>query len=113
MLLWKAAVKDNPPAAAIDITNFGGEITQDGAVMPSISDLQVAPAQLLDNVSSGCSAEKACNHTNCSCIVAGLTCTDYCTCAGGDHCCNPMTIRHDNGYEGDDDNEDCEEEKYH
>ena len=41
MLLWKAADKDKPPAAASDITNFGWEITQDGAVMPSISDQQV------------------------------------------------------------------------
>ena len=24
---------------------------------------------------------------------------------------NPMTIRHDNGYEDDDDNEDCDDEK--
>ena len=89
------------------------EITQDGAVMPSISDQQVAPAQLLDIVSCGCSAEKACNQMNCSCRVAGLSCTDYCTCAGGDHCCNPMTTRHDNDYEDDDDNEDCEDEKDH
>ena len=87
MLLWKSADKDKPPAAASDITNFDWESTQDCAVMPSISDQQVAPAQLLDIVSSGCSAEKACNQMNCSCRVAGLSCTDYCTCAGGDHCC--------------------------
>ena len=47
------------------------------------------------------------------CRVAGLSCTDYCTCVGGDHCCNPMTIRHDNDHEDDDDNEDCEDEKDH
>ena len=87
MLLWKSADKDKPPAAASDITNFDWESTQDCAVMPSISDQQVAPAQLLDIVSSGCSAEKACNQMNCSCRVAGLSCIDYFTCAGGDHCC--------------------------
>ena len=58
MLLWKAADKDKPPAAASDITNFGWDIAQDGAVMPNISDQQVAPAQLLDIVSSGCSADE-------------------------------------------------------
>ena len=61
MLLWKAA---------------GWEITQDGAVMPTISDQQVSPAQLLDIVSRGCSAVKAGNQMNYSCRVAGLSCTD-------------------------------------
>ena len=96
MLLWKAADKDKP-AAASDITNFGWEITQGGAVMPSISDQQVAPAQLLEIMSSGCSAEKAYNQMNCNCRVAGMSCT-----------VNPMTIRHDNDYE---DEDDCEDEK--
>ena len=47
MLLWKAVDKDKPSAAASDITTFGWKITQDGAVVPSIYDQQIAPAQLL------------------------------------------------------------------
>ena len=50
MLLWKVADKDKPPAAASDITKFCWEFTEDGAVMPSISDQQVALAQLLNIV---------------------------------------------------------------
>ena len=56
MLLWKAVDKDKSPATVGDHgdnTNFGWEVTQDGAVMPSISDQQVAPAQLLDIMSCG------------------------------------------------------------
>ena len=93
MLLWKAADQHDPPEEAGNIVNFGWSI-EGSTVTPAISTEPVAPQALLDVVSCSCTAEgKACSGTRCSCNSAGLSCTDYCKCEGGDSCCSPFTSR--------------------
>jgi len=58
---------------------------------------------LLYVVSCSCITEcKACSGTRCMCNSAGLSCTDYCKCEGGDIGCSPfiskqMDIEDDEG----------------
>ena len=110
VMLWKAADQREPPAETRDITKFGWEVTKGGAVMPVVSSEAVAPVNLLDVISCGCSAFKACKLRNCSCHAASLSCTDYCKCEGGEVlCCNPFTIhgdREDEEYEGNEERDD-------
>ena len=64
--------------------------------MPAVSTQAVAPVNLLDVTSYSCSSLKACSQHNCGCHAAGLSCTNYCKCEGGEvHCCNPFTIHED------------------
>ena len=90
MLLWKAADQRDPPEEARNIANFGWNI-EGCTITPAVSTAPVAPQVLLDVVSCSCTAEyKACSSTRCSCNSAGLSCTDYCKCEGGDICCSPF-----------------------
>ena len=90
MLLWKAADQRDQPE---ELANFGWSI-EGSTVTPAVSTVPVAPQVLLDVVSCSCTAEgKACSGTRCSCNSAGLSCTDYCKCEGGDICCSPFTSR--------------------
>lgn len=94
MLLWKAADQRDPPLEAGNIANFGWNI-EGSTITPAVSTAPVAPQALLDVVSCSCTADgKACSGTRCSCSSAGLSCTDYCKCEGGDICCSPFTIKH-------------------
>ena len=92
----------DPPEEARNIANFGWNI-EGSAITPAVSTAPVAPQVLLDVVSCSCTAEyKACSSTRCSCNSAGLSCTDYCKCEGGDICCSPfiskqMDIEDDEG----------------
>ena len=105
MLLWKAA--DKPSAPVLDITNYGWD-TDNNTVMPCISRDPVAPPGLLDVISCGCQAAgKACSQRNCSCVSAGLSCTAYCVCEGGDICCNPHSK--DNDLDDEDDENETEQ----
>ena len=91
MMLWKAADQRHPPGDARDIRRFGWDIKEGGVVTPSVSNAPVAPRGLLDVVICSCSAErKACSKKRCSCHSAGLSCTEYCYCEGGDACCSPF-----------------------
>ena len=93
MLLWKAADQRDPPEEARNIANFGWNI-EGSAITPAVSTAPVAPQALLDVVSCSCTAEcKACSGTRCSCNRAGLSCTVYCQCGGGDICCSPFTSK--------------------
>ena len=102
MLLWQAAGQRDSPEEARNIANFGWNI-EGSAIIPAVSTAPVAPQALLDIVSCSCTAEyKACSSTRCSCNSAGLSCTDYCKCEGGDICCSPfiskqMDIEDDEG----------------
>ena len=90
MLLWKAAEQPDPPEEARNIANFGWNI-EGSAITPAVSTAPVAPQALLAVVSYSCTAEyKACSSTRYSCNSAGLSCTDYCKCEGGDICCSPF-----------------------
>ena len=94
MLRWKAADQRDPPLEAGNIANFGWNI-EGSTITPAVSTAPVAPQALLDVVSCSCTADgKACSGTRCSCSSAGLSCTDYCKCEGGDICCSPFTIKH-------------------
>ena len=102
MLPWKAADQRDPPEEARNIANFGWNI-EGSAITTAVSTAPVAPQALLDVVSCSCTAEyKTCSSTRCSCNSAGLSCTDYCKCEGGDICCSPfiskqMDIEDDEG----------------
>lgn len=86
---WKTADKDDRPAAAAEISNCGWEVTQEGAVIPSIWNMK--SAQLLDIISCSCHAEgKAYSQNNCSCKSVGLSCPYCCVCEGGENCCSPV-----------------------
>ena len=84
------------------LPNFGWNI-ESSAITPAVTTAPVAPQALLDVVSCSCTAEyKACSSTRCSCNSAGLSCTDYCKCEGGDICCSAfiskqMDIEDDEG----------------
>ena len=85
-MLWKAADQRHPPVDARDIRRFGWDVKKGGVVTPSVSNAPVAPHV----VRCSCSAErKACSEKRCSCHSAGLSCTEYCYCEGGDACCSP------------------------
>ena len=77
-ITWYLRNVENLPRTA---KNGGGVVT------PSVSNAPVAPQGLLDVLSCSCSAEqKACSEKRCSCHSAGLSCTEYCYCEGGDAC---------------------------
>ena len=97
MLLWKAAAQHDPPQETQTIVNFGWNV-EGSTVTPAVSTTPVAPQGLLDIVSCSCVAQgKACSSTQCSCHSAGLTCTNYCKCEGGDACHSHFTSKQANG----------------
>ena len=114
VLLWKAAGCSVPPV--VDITEFGwskkgGEKEGEEVIMPILDASPVAPPALLDMISCNCKAGlKPCLTARCSCVAAGLACTNYCFCKGYDSvCCNPLT--HSQQEEQNDANVDSEEDE--
>ena len=93
MCLWKAADQRDPPEDTRHISNFGWKV-KGCTVTPAVSTGPVAPQDLLDVVSCSCSAQgKACSGARCSCNTAGLSCTEYCKCEGGDMCYSQFTSK--------------------
>ena len=91
MTLWKAADRQGPHI--LDITKFGWNM-KNGLPSPSLDIGPAAPEGLTDIVCYGCKASgKACSTGGCSCKGHNMSCTVYCSCADGDLCCNPLTLR--------------------
>ena len=102
VLLWKAADRPDPPA--VDITEFGwskkeGEKEGAEVIMPILDASPVAPPALLDMISCNCKAGlKPCLTAKCSCVAAGLACTNYCFCkAYISRCCHSLTTSQQEG----------------
>jgi hypothetical protein len=96
-MLWKAADKADPPA--VQITNYGWEVTLNDEVVPCLSKEPAAPENLMDVISCSCRAQGNACSRKCGCAANGLSCTSYCACEGGNDCCNALTQRQD-GEEG-------------
>ena len=77
MPMWKAAGQRDPPEEARNFANFGWNI-EGSAITLAVSTAPVAPQAPLEY------------DVRCSCNSAGLSCTDYCKCEGGDCCCSPF-----------------------
>ena len=99
----------------MDITEFGwskkgGEKEGAEVIMPILDASPVAPPALLDMISCNCKAGlKPCLTAKCSCLAAGLACTNYCFCKGSDiTCCNSLTLSQQE--EQDETNADSEDE---
>ncbi|MPC79409.1 hypothetical protein E2C01_073935 [Portunus trituberculatus] len=103
MLLWKAADQRDPSQETENIVNFGWNC-EGSTVTPAVSTTPVAPQGLLDIVSCNCVAQgKAYSSSRCSCHSAGLSCTNYCKCEGGDACHSHFTSKQDDEENLDDD----------
>ena len=63
--------------------------------MPAVYPAPIVPPQLIDVVSCQCGTHtlKTCTTSRYSCRRAGLPCTSYCACDGGERCENSHTHR--------------------
>ena len=104
-MVWKAADQLEPPD--LNIANLGWDVIT-GIPKPCTWVFEVAPPELMKVAAYGCSAENACSRNNCSCRVAGLSCTSFCKCTTQDCCSNPHTKNdaNDSGGENEESDED-------
>ena len=102
VLIWRSADQPSPPQ--LNISLFGWKIEHDIPV-PVYGNGEFAPKALLELVACGCKSTTPCSRSNCSCRVAGLSCTTYCKCKGSDHCANDYTQTDNSTLESDEEDE--------
>ena len=74
---------------SLDFTEYGFSMN-DGCITPIITDMEPAPAQLLQNICCSCkSMSRLCK--SCSCTKFGIACSMYCKCEG--NCSNSGDIQ--------------------
>ena len=82
-------------------TAYGWRCT-DGRFTAIVTDLKPAPEAIVDLVRCKCSTGRC--HGNCSCLVAGMACTQMCRCdAHPENCDNVDPVLHNSDGEDDDD----------
>lgn len=87
-LLWCAADEQGPPQE--DISTFGWKTDERNIPIPVFGPSVIAPAAL-QVIACTCKSAAPCGKHCCSCRSAGLSCTSYCKCEGGETCHNENT----------------------
>lgn len=94
--VWRNTLEPNPPA--IDPTAYGWAKEQgSNSLTPTTipENVPVAPMQLLKLIRCSCDSNFPCRTTKCGCNSSKLGCTAFCTCEGGQTCCNDHTVQED------------------
>ena len=70
-----------------DPCKLGWHRDEDGSMMPILSEVQTAPASVVELVRCGCKISK-CATQRCTCRLNNLTCTEMCLCEADEECNN-------------------------
>jgi len=106
--VWKSAPEPDPPS--LDPTKYGwvrDEATKTLTPRTLLSDVALAPPEVLELLRCGCSTDEPCRSQRCECNSRQLPCTFIDACRGGPNCRNPYKIYKERASE--DDNDDCAE----
>lgn len=88
VMIWKSALEKSP--TRVKPTDWGWELRE--AVLSPVTGIsKPAPNELMKIVACGCGTDTPCSRKNCSCKIAGLSCTTFCNCGAEDICNNCYT----------------------
>ena len=75
VIICKSALEKGPPR--VKPTDWGWELKE--AVLSPVTGMsKPAPDEIMKMIACGCGTEKPCSRKNCSCNIAGLSCTTFC-----------------------------------
>jgi len=86
---WLNSIEPNPPI--LDPVQFGWMKDRNSGTLKPVmlpSNVSQAPDYILKLIKCAC---VDCKSMKCSCVLASLPCTIFCTCEGDINCCNPHT----------------------
>jgi hypothetical protein len=90
-MIWKSALSDSPPTAADPL--LYGWTMKDSKLFPVLlpEDVSPAPVEVLQMIKCGCSSARPCSSGRCSCVLAQMSCSMFCTCHARADCNNGHT----------------------
>ena len=90
-IIWNSSLSSAPPASA-DPVQFGWAI-QEGNLFPVMlpADVSPVPVEVLQMIKCGCSSTRPCATSRCSCFIAQMSCSMFCSCHAGAECNNIHT----------------------
>jgi len=88
--IWLSAMSADPPA--LNPINYGWAKIDDRLSPVTLPDnVSPVPLAILQFIKCGCSAERPCSSSRCSCVVAQMSCSLFCKCHAHVECCNEHT----------------------
>lgn len=90
-IIWKSALLQDPPQ--LERAEFGWVKDSSNEFVPLMvpHGIEAAPDSVLKLIRCGCCSSLPCKSPRCTCFVAKLSCSVFCSCAGSDDCCNECT----------------------
>ena len=92
--VWKHAMSQDPPD--VDETAYGYEKNLDEKTLQPATlppGVNIIPPEVQKILCCNCKANEPCSKGNCTCRLAGISCTDFCNCFTLLRSCkNPYTV---------------------